>query len=270
MDDLLKKLNENNPHLAELLRGEYFKAIDEMKLQFQAEFQKSHDIIVELQSNLKKITDEKAEMNGKIDSLIAEVAKSNEIIAEFTKSDGFINNAKRSRKDLKNKSKVVSGTDESASGSGNVNFVQNEILNSSKINDVSLHGIIQHNLNLQSAQLPIESKVVDDSHEMDENESDMVNDESEWKTVEKRAKRNKNVQPLMIELKAGQACALREILIKTCGSNFYTIQQYGRESQTKILPDNDDIRNKLMDALKNNGIGFSSYNNSAEKKGASF
>lgn len=83
--------------------------------------------------------------------------------------------------------------------------------------------------------------------------------------VQNKVKKDKNIQPLLVEAGINGVVALKNIINRHLGIKEYAIQQFNSKKPVKIIPIDINARDKLIKILTENKYGFSSYNNKDEK-----
>lgn len=265
MENLILQIRDNNPQLADALLTEYKNSIEMLRIQFQTQMeqqQKNFDQLVLYNDDLKKQISNLTTEMSKLTSLYDEDTRARKKIqrTQFQSNNNDNVNISKSN-ELKrvlqinaNSNNGPSPNANSAANTSNPNEIQQQAQNGFTNDDTDMNG------NKTAGE---NSNGILADH--GDGSNDSIEDD-DWFLVDKKKKKNKNIQPILIEMSIGTTHIIRDLIKNKCGINGYSIQQFGKKSPVKIIPENVEIREKIMKALSENGYGFSSYNNSDEKK----
>lgn len=282
MEEAIANLRANNPHFAETLTNEFNNTIGLLKQQYQIQIDQqvnNYNQLLENHNQLQAGFDEIKTQNG---DLIKQIAKLTSEMSKLTYSlnDGArprkVPNSQGNRRDQniainEKQPNSIETPDMDGIDDSNLGLASSDAVNSKahannstgkKNNNDNITSNVNDGANKNSSSNKSQNtqsvlgkmKVIENSNT------------SDWQMVDKKKKKSKNIQPIIVELGETTSHSIRNLLHEHVGHVGYTIQQFHLNGPLKILPDSVEIRKQIMDCLSDNNLGYSSFNNGDEKK----
>lgn len=258
MEKIILQLRESNPHFADAILNEFNNSNELLKNQYQLQFNQQQSQFEQQQAQLKAHFDELKCQNEKLLEQITSLT------GELAKSNALFDDENRNRK-IPNRNSNGRGFSQSTLNAFLKKPDSNTTLSSKTNNDTRATG------NSSDMQINDSSNITSQGVEKSgENNGTIGLDEnlvnSTGGIVQNKFGREKNVQPLLIEIGNGGIAALKNIISRHVKNDCYIIQHFNTKKPVKITPKNIETRNLIIDLLTNNKYQFSSFNNKNEKR----